>query len=287
MANKTKFGFGSSENLEQALEQGLLNARDIVLLDEDTDNPKIGWISKSGEAIILTDEKADLSEVEKEIANLESAIAAKVSAEEVDSKIESALNEIECAPATYEKVEYEITSKPVGTLVDCSEKEIRVMIPKDYAFTLQNSGTNSDSNSYYIGLKAYAPEDAVNFKEDLAEIIADDTLYAFEGNDFAGVDEFGRKYSIVWLPVAKYDGTNWTYYGANSSSEKYIGWYYSVEWYDANGIMIASDCIRINLSNEDCHSAIEPYYIGQTMEKVEEMIAKAIEDTMVVEVIEF
>lgn len=99
MANKTKFGFGSSENLEQALEKGLLNARDVVLLDEDTDNPKIGWISKSGEPIILTDEKADLSEVEADVAALESALADKANATDV-----SALGEEIATKVTAEEV---------------------------------------------------------------------------------------------------------------------------------------------------------------------------------------
>ena len=60
---------------------------------------------------------------------------------------------------------------------------------------------------------------------------------------------------VLWLPVAKYDEASdtWTYYGTSSSAEKYIGWYYSVEWYDSNGEVISSDCIRINLSNEACH----------------------------------
>jgi len=116
---------------------------------------------------------------------------------------------------------------------------------------------------YYIGLKAYAPDDSIySFKEDLAEIISDQTMYYFENNDFAGIDENGRKYSIVWLPVALYDGQSWTYYGASSSSKRYIGWYYSVEWYNEDGLKVASDTIRVNLSNEDCHNIVEPYYMG-------------------------
>ena len=36
--------------------------------------------------------------------------------------------------------------------------------------------------------------------------------------------------------------------------------------------MIASDSIRINLSNEDCHYVIEPYYIANANVEVEEKI---------------
>lgn len=166
--------------------------------------------------------------------------------------------------AVAKMVDYEVSHKPTGTLVDYSENEIRVMCPADTEWTLQQSGEGADANHYYIGFKAYAPNgDIQNFKEDLAEIISDTTLYSFEGNEFAGVDEYGRKYSIVWLPVAAYDAASgkWTYYGSQSSEEKYIGWDYSVEWYDAAGTKVAADTIRINLSNEGCHIRKEPYFM--------------------------
>ena len=189
----------------------------------------------------------------------------------VEAQIEAAMGKHETkASAVFSKVKYEISSKPTGTLVDYSDKEIRVMVPSDAQFELQNSGENADANAYYIGFKAYAPDGAVNFKEDLAEIIADNIMYSFEGNEFAGVDAYGRKYSIVWLPVAAYDEATatWTYYGASSSKAKYIGWHYSVEWYDVNGKKIDSDCIRINLSNEACHNVVEPYYMASVVKGV-------------------
>lgn len=162
------------------------------------------------------------------------------------------------ALAIFDKAKYEISHKPVGTLVDYRDKEIRVMCPTDTAWALQQSGEGADPSKYYIGFKAYAPNDSVvSFKEDLAQTISDDTMYLFEGNDFAGIDAYGRKYSIVWLPVAKHnDNDTWSYYGANSTAGKFIGWYYSVEWYDAKGIKVAADTIRINLANEDCFNAI-------------------------------
>ena len=175
--------------------------------------------------------------------------------------------------ATKEEVEsvarlvaYEISSKPEGALVNYSDEEIRVMCPADTKWVKQQSGEGSDANTYYIGFKAYAPsEDVVSFKEDLTEIISDSTMYYFDGNDFAGTDEYGRKYSIVWLPVAVYDETSqsWTYYGARSSAEKYVGWHYSVEWYNAGGVKVAADTIRINLSNEDCHTNAVPFYVAE------------------------
>lgn len=177
----------------------------------------------------------------------------------------------EKAMATFEKVKYEISSKPVGTLVNYGEKEIRVMCPSDTEWVLQQSGEGANASVYYIGFKAYAPDDSVvSFKEDLAQTISDETMYSFEDNEFAGVDKFGRKYSIVWLPAAIYDEatSTWSYYGAHSSVGKYIGWYYSVEWYNADGVKVAADTIRINLSNEACHSAIEPYFMGSVVKGV-------------------
>lgn len=188
----------------------------------------------------------------------------------VDDRILAAITKSETqADAVFNKVKYEISHKPVGTLVDYREKEIRVMCPTDTQFELQNSGENADKSEYYIGFKAYAPDSAVSFKEDLSTVINDPVMYYFEGNDFAGIDAYGRKYSIVWLPVAKHnDNDTWTYYGAGSSTARFAGWYYSVEWYNADGKVIDSDTIRINLTNESCHNAVEPFYMGSVIKGV-------------------
>lgn len=259
---KARHAFGDSENLQNALSSGVIDAYDILFLDGDTE-PKIGWVDKNGEVKMVDTDTSDLKD----------AIATKVTAEEVDTKITKALENLDIDAEVVEN--YVVSHKPDGTLVDYRDKEIRVMIPNGTQFEIQNSGAGADKNAYYIGMKAYAPEEAVSFKEDLAEIISDNEMYYFEGNDFAGTDENG-KYSIVWLPVAKYDGSTWTYHGANSSESHYVGWYYSVEWYNANGKVIASDCIRINLSNEECHSNIKPFYIVREAKETETKIAKAV-----------
>ena len=160
---------------------------------------------------------------------------------------------------------YEVSNKPIGTLVNYNGKEIRVMCPSDTEWSLQQVGEGGDSSRYYIGFRAYAPSSDVNsFKESLDTTMTDQTMYYFVDNEFAGIDSNGRKYSIVWLPVAKHnDDDTWTYYGANSTSDKLIGWNYCVEWYNADSVCVASDLIRINLSNEDIHAAIEPYYMSK------------------------
>ena len=166
-------------------------------------------------------------------------------------------------PTTYGAA-YEISSKPTGTLVNYNGKEIRVMCPADTQWALQQVGEGGDSSKYYIGFKAYAPSSNVNsFKESLAKTMTDQTMYYFVDNEFAGIDSNGRKYSIVWLPVAKHnDDDTWTYYGNNSTSDKMIGWNYCVEWYNKDGVCIDSDLIRINITNESIHNNIEPYYMS-------------------------
>ena len=187
---------------------------------------------------------------------------------------------IDSIPGTYATIDrlkkiallnkFEISSKPEGTIVNYGEKEIRVMCPANTKWVKQTVGNGGNANMYYMGFKAYAPDGAVSFKEGDRGVIVDE-MFTFD-SAFAGTDEFGRNYSICWLALASYDATSdtWTYFGKNSSVERYIGWDYIVEWYDANGVMISTDNIRINLSNEDCHNNAIPYYMNSyaTVEQI-------------------
>ena len=178
--------------------------------------------------------------------------------------VDTLLSKVE-AKATYEKIKYEITNTPTGTLVDYRDKEIRVMVPAGAKFTKQNVGAGGDANCYYMTFKTYAPsDDVVGYVEHLGDQVDAEILNSFS------IDEYGRRYQPTWLSLAKYDEATdtWTYYGKNSTVNKYIGWNYQIDWYDANGVMVASDCIRINLSNEDCHHVVEPYYMANTVKEV-------------------
>lgn len=279
MANvsKAKHAFGTVEKIDQALSNGVIDAYDILFVKDTEGKPFVGWIDKDGNKVIC-DDSAEFAEIDKKLAT-------KVSAEEVDSKIELALNEIECAPITYEKVKYEIVDAPVGTLVDYKDEEIRILIPEGTQFAKQSVGSNGDPNTYYVTLKTYVyNDDVVGYKEIIngqadAEILTD-----------LKVDEYGRKYQPTWLGIAKYDESTdtWSYYGANSQTSKYIGWDYTLQMYNADNVMIASDSVRINLSNEDCHSAIEPYYIGKLSKEIDTKIEERIEEIQVgYEIIEF
>ena len=240
--------------------------------------------TEDGFTPMYKDHTAELEALSERIAAVETtAEELKVKEEELTAKIEETKENIEALKEAsehlYEKVKYEISSTPVGTLVDYREKEIRVMCPENTVFTKQNVGANGNANMYYMAFKAYAPDDAVGFKEGDQGVIEDE-MFDFTG-DFAGTDKYGRNYSIVWLALASYDETSdtWSYFGKNSSVEKYIGWTYVVEWYNADGIVIASDKIRINLSNEDCHNTIEPHYIGKMNTEIQ-TIREAGENTV-------
>lgn len=172
--------------------------------------------------------------------------------------------------ATCEQVKYEISDTPYGTIVNYGEDEIRVMCPANAEFVKQNVGAGGDANSYYMTFKTYVPNDnVVGYIEHLGDQVDAEILTKFS------TDEHGRRYQPSWLALATYNeaSDSWTYYGANSTESKYIGWDYQIDWYDANGVMIASDAVRINLSNEDCHNSIKPYYMNgyATVEQLDEL----------------
>ena len=272
MANKAKIAHGSRKGVEAAIASGTIDTFDILFLNGEGETPAIGWVDKDKNPIIPNDV------LENQVSELESEIAKKVNVDALDN---------------YLTKKYEISHKPEGTLVNYRDKEIRVMCPVDTKWTKQNVGSTGNANMHYMGFKAYAPDGAVSFKEDDKAIIEDQTMYYFENNDFAGIDENGRKYSIIWLALASYDETSdtWSYFGAKSTTEKYIGWYYSVEWYDIDGVLIESDCIRINLSNENCHASIEPFYMSNIIKTVnaytDEQIEAKVSEMSGFEIVEF
>jgi hypothetical protein len=129
--NKFKPAFGSSENIQNALDQGLIDNYDFLLLDGDTDNPKFGWVDKNGKPIVIDTEKVivvedetlpksgevgkiyifgedgyfwngeafinlckptDLTELESQVGNLENQIETKVD----ESTVQNMIQEYSC-----------------------------------------------------------------------------------------------------------------------------------------------------------------------------------------------
>lgn len=318
MANKAKIAYGSLANLSAALQSGVVDAFDILCL-RDEDVARIGWVDKNGNPVLVDvpgddvllvealpetgktgviyivgevvyiwngskfisiSESTDVSDVRERLASLEALVA------EMDSRIEDKLD-VEEANAKYLQKKYDITNTPKGTLISYGEKEIRIMVPENTEWVKQNVGPTGNSNMYYMGFKAYAPEGAVSFKEGDRGVILDE-MFTFD-DDFAGTDEFGRNYSICWLALASYNASSdtWTYFGKNSSTEKYIGWDYVVEWYDENGTVLDFNQIRINLSNEECHFAVEPYYMVNITAEIKKYVDEQVQEISEIPVVEF
>lgn len=297
MALKSKHAFGMLENIDNAVAEGKIDNYDILFVKDALGKPSIGWIDKDGQKVIV-DNKADLSGVEAELAKkanaadvveLESQIATKVSTEDLHDKISTAVTDGVATAKSYTdgKVKaaigehlakiFEVTDVPVGTLIKMNESEIRIMCPSNTEWIKQSVGAGGDANCYYVTLKTYVLDDNVTgYIEHLGTQSDAEILTAFS------TDEYGRRYQTTWLAVAKYDETAgvWTYYGKNSSVSKYIGWDYQIDWYNADGLMIASDNVRINLSNEQCHSSIEPYYVSGIMAEVDTRINTQIEEKL-------
>lgn len=278
MANRAKHAFGMLENIDSALSNGTINAYDILFVKDANGKPYVGWIDKDGNKVICDSDEVDISGLEAEIATLESAMATKANAEEVDAKIAAAMGE-------HLTKKYEITSVPVGTLVDYRDEEIRVCCPKSTVFTKQSVGAGGNPNSYYMTFKTYFPsEDVVGYIEHLDEQVDAEILTK------SSTDKYGRRYQSTWLALADYDEAtdSWKYRGVESSKDGYYGYDYQIDWYNADGVMIASDSVRINLSNENCHSAIEPYYVGNVKSYVDEQIeTKIAEVNSAYEIVEF
>ena len=152
---------------------------------------------------------------------------------------------------TLEATKYDVSALPQGAFVTYKDTEIRVCCPENSVFTEQSVGPTGNPNMYYMTFRAYAPDNAVYFKEGDRGIIVDEK-FDFNG-PASGVDEFGRKYSVLWLALAQKTADGWNYFGKNSNEAKCLGWDYIVEWYDANDVLVGSDSVRINLTNENCH----------------------------------
>ena len=304
MAEKAKHAFGALENVDSAIASGKIDAYDILFVKDANGKPYVGWVDNKGQKVIC-DNSADIADVEEELATkadvedvkaLENQIATKVDAEEVDEKIGQAVTDsvseakaytdgkVEAAIAEHLTQKYEIENAPAGTLIKMNENEIRIMCPIDAKYDLQNVGTGGDPNTYYVTFKTYVYDDnAVGYKEHLGSAVDAEILTDFK------TDEYGRRYQPTWLGVAKYDAATgaWNYYGANSNENKMIGWDYQLDLFDANGVMIASDSVRINLSNENCHYQIKPYYVGAMVKDIEVMVDEKIAEISAYEIIEF
>ena len=287
---RSKHAFGTTAGIPNAIKNNLVDAFDILFLT-DPDGNRLAWIDKAGNvqkldvgmsedavnsavsnAISTANAYADgkINSVEAKVESVESSI------DSVDSKIESVKSSLEA----YMEEKYEITDAPEGTLINYYDREIRIMCPNDVVFTKQAVGEGGDTNTYYVTFKTYAPcDEAVGYIEHLGDQVDAEILM-----DLKTLSN-GRRYQPTWLGVAKYDETTdaWTYYGATSDKNHYIGWDYQIDWYNADGVMIASDSVRINLSNEECHYTAVPSYVSALSAEIDAKVAEVASGYEIVE----
>lgn len=293
MATKAKHAFGALERIDENIASGKIDAFDVLFVKNADGKPYVGWVDKEGNKVVVSNDE--------EISALESKLSTKANAEEVDEKLGKVATESVAAAKAYTdgKVEaaveaavsehlvkkYNVDDVPSGTLVNINEREIRIMCPANSEFAKQSVGTGGDPNCYYMTLKTYVFDDnVVGYREHLGNQSDSETLTDLK------TDEYGRRYQLTWLALAKYDDATgtWNYYGKSSSVNKYIGWDYQIDWYDSNNEIVASDTVRINLSNEDCHFTNEPYYVGSIKKEIDTKIEEKIAEVEAAyEVIEF
>ena len=318
---RSKHAFGMLENVLSAINSGKIDQYDVLFLKDANGKPYIGWVDKNNEPVVLQDEKeivevetlpnvgetgkiyiygsdgyfwngtefinlckpTDVSALESELLKLQSLIEdLEADIDTLESNIETKADkvDVEKVKATYESIKYGIDDVPVGTLVNFYEKEIRIMCPADAVFTKQSVGAGGDPNCYYFTFKTYVPnDDIVGYVEHLGDQVDGEILNTFS------IDEYGRRYQPTWLALAKYNESTdeWSYFGKNSNTSKYIGWDYQIDWYNKDGKVIASDCIRINLSNENCHYTIVPSYVSALSAELNKKIAEVASGFEIVE----
>lgn len=302
MAKKAKHAFGALENIDSAISSGKVDAYDILFVKDADGKPYVGWVDKDGNKVVV-DDSEELAKLEASIEtkanadDVEAELKLKANAEDVEEKLEKVAQDsvatakaytdgkVEAAVKEHLVKKYEVADTPDGTLVNYREGEIRIMCPENSVFTKQSVGIGGDPNCYYMTFKTYVFDDnIVGYREHLGNQSDSETLTDLK------TDKFGHRYQLTWLSLAKYDEATgvWNYYGKNSSEEKFIGWDYRIDWYNANGVMVASDSVRINLANEGCYFTSEPYYVESIKKEIDTKIEeKLVEVESAYEVVEF
>lgn len=57
MANKVKFAFGTFENVDSAIENGNIDAYDILLLKDANGKAYVGWVDKEGKKVLVQEDE--------------------------------------------------------------------------------------------------------------------------------------------------------------------------------------------------------------------------------------
>ena len=145
-----------------------------------------------------------------------------------------------------------------GMLVNYNGNEVRIntqhVVPKKQAV-----GTTGNPNMYYITFRAYAPEGATG-------VIESDGVQTDMESAPLSVDTYGRKYTTIWSAIASFDGTKWTKWGDSSTVNKYLGFYYTFNWYKETEL-IGTDKVRVILTNDGCHNDLVPDAVARRIDE--------------------
>ena len=210
--------------------------------------------------------KIDIPEVPTKVSELEndagyltehqdiSHLATKEELQEAISSIEQPIIDLSgYATKDYVKAtaaKYEVL--PVeGMLISYRDGEIRLNTQRVVPVK-QNVGATGNSNMFYVTFHAYAPEGATRVIEGL---INGTTGNVERDTNFSSlsIDKYGRKYTTIWAAVASTsDGTTWTKWGDLSTTDKYLGHRYVLDWYNDEKL-IETARISVILTNDACH----------------------------------
>ena len=211
-----------------------------------------------------------------DIAQIVSAIPTKLSQLENDAGYATETQVIELSnydKATNVKRRYEVIPHK-GAIVEYRDSEIRINTQRVEP-TQQQAGSTAPANQYYLQFRAYAPEGATGYKEWQGDT-RDETMYDFN-HSFAGTDTYGRNYSLIWFSVASWNGSEWTLYGDRSTVDKYLGFYYTFEWYKGEEL-IGMDKVRLILTNDNCHNDLIADPIARYVDNKTSEIHTVLED---------
>lgn len=114
MADRAKHAFGMLENVDAAISAGTIDSYDILFVKDANGKPYVGWVDKQGQKVIV-DDSAELAELESQIATkanaeeVEAAIAAKADAADVESLEGQVATKADAADVT--ELEAEVATK--------------------------------------------------------------------------------------------------------------------------------------------------------------------------------
>ena len=265
---------------------GAMHFRGVFNSLGDIENPVAGDVAIIGKKeYVYGGDPAEWSELGDEGIYLTIAVAeqtyekktdAQAKYDELKASIESVAESVEgidqkgiaWGKKNANGTKFEVIKAVDGFLTDDGQNDLRLYIPKNSAYELQNVGAGGNSNYFYATVRAWAPSAEVTScrKGDPAYYDRD-----FGEQEAVYTDaESGRVYADFWIPIARTDdnGATWVEYGDLSVGNKIIGWNWMIEWYVGDKLLCTGST-RLSLVNtkEQLYSH-KDWYIGGIEDKI-------------------